>query len=156
MFALFSLSKKEGCENLAKVVAKHRDILATSGTAEYLKSKGIEVKKLSELTGIVEKKTLKTLHPVVFEMIESGEIDLVVVNLYSPSSIENIDVGGVALIRAAAKNYKKVLVVCKPEQYSEVAKNFPKVDKLKLKYACEAFKHTSEYDRIISDWLCKL
>jgi phosphoribosylaminoimidazolecarboxamide formyltransferase/IMP cyclohydrolase len=156
-YAIFSLSRKEGSETLAKVVANYRKILATSGTAIYLRKAKVNVTNISTITKIKESRTLKTLHPKIFEMINKGDIDLVVVNLYPFSenpSLENIDIGGVTLLRAAAKNYDKVLAVCMPEQYEEVIKYFPNVESLRKKFACTAFRITSEYDMIISNWLC--
>ncbi len=156
---MFSLSNKEGCEKLAEIISKYRKIIATGGTANYLRNKGIDVVELSKITGLKEKREIKTLHPWIFEMIYSGVIDVVVVNLYPFSEkpcLNNIDIGGVTLLRAAAKNYEKVLVVCKIDQYSEVIKKFPFIEDLRLKFACEAFKLTSSYDKIICDWLCNL
>ena len=157
VYALFSLSMKKGAEKLAKIIAEHRKILATSGTAKYLRERGIDVINLSEITGIEESKTLKTLHPKVFEMINTGEIDIVVVNLYpfkEKPCVDNIDIGGVTLLRAAAKNFERVLAVCKPDQYSEVVACFPDIERLRKKFACTAFRVTSEYDRAIGEWIC--
>ncbi len=157
VFALFSLSNKSNSEKLAEAISKHRTILATSGTADYLRSKGIEVRNLSEITGIEESRELKTLHPEVFRMINSGEIDVVVVNLYpfeEKPCKENIDIGGVTLLRAAAKNFDRVLAVSSPTQYEKVIEVFPEVEELRLPFACEAFRLTSEYDRAISRFLC--
>ncbi len=157
-YALVSVWDKEGIETLSLKLAECREILATGGTAKYLEEKGVRVKRLSEITGIKESRTLKTLHPKIFKMIEIGEIDIVVVNLYpfeERPCVENIDVGGVTLLRAAAKNFDRVLVVSKLSQYKEVIEKFPDVDELREKFACEAFELVSWYDRAIAEWFCK-
>jgi phosphoribosylaminoimidazolecarboxamide formyltransferase/IMP cyclohydrolase len=96
-------------------------------------------------------------------------IDLVIVNLYpfgktleSPDSrfedlIENIDIGGPCMVRAAAKNHQRVAVVCDPSDYSTVASELKEAGalspKTRTRLAAKAFRHTSEYDRAICDWL---
>jgi len=156
-YALISVHDKRGVEELASRLAEFRVILATGGTARYLESRGVKVRRLSEITGIEESRILKTLHPRVFEMIAKGEIDVVVVNLYPFSEkpcVENIDIGGVTLLRAAAKNFERVFAISKRSQYREVIEKFPDVQGLKRRYACEAFKLVSEYDRLIAEWFC--
>ncbi len=174
-YALISVSDKSGLEDFASKISQYRTILATEGTARYLEERGIKVRRLSEITGIKESKTLKTLHPNVFRMIESGEIDIVVVNLYTfRENFESIDIGGVTLLRFAAKNCSRVLVVCRPEQYREVISFLERNvleskegvnsgstnnesnsgENLRKKFACEAFKLVARYDEQIARWFC--
>jgi len=160
MRALISVSNKEG---IAKFAARLKElgieILATEGTAKYLEEEGIKVRRVSELTGLEESHQLKTLHPLVYEAIFSGEIGIVVVNLYpfeKEPCIDNIDIGGVALLRAAAKNYKSCLAVSRPEQYDEVVETLKKgvTEEFRLKLACEAFEYVAAYDKAIAKWFC--
>ncbi len=121
-------------------------VYATEGTAKYLEERGIEVRRISEITGLVESRTLKTLHPEVFRRIYSGFFDMVVVNLYE----DEIDVGGSAILRAAVKNYKIVLPVSNPKRYDEVVEKIRdnRVDEVfRLKLAIEALEHVIERDR---------
>ncbi|MBL79608.1 MAG: bifunctional phosphoribosylaminoimidazolecarboxamide formyltransferase/inosine monophosphate cyclohydrolase [Nitrosomonadaceae bacterium] len=163
-------------------------ILSTGGTAKELRSAGIDVVEISSYTGFPEilDGRVKSLHPKIhagilaqrdlpshMEIMESmsfSTIDLVVVNLYPFSktisknnctleeAIENIDIGGPAMVRAAAKNYKNVAVVTDPEDYSvvlnEVKSNDCIVSKEYCLYlACKAFSHTAAYDGVISNYL---
>ncbi|NQX80340.1 MAG: bifunctional phosphoribosylaminoimidazolecarboxamide formyltransferase/IMP cyclohydrolase, partial [Hyphomicrobiaceae bacterium] len=151
--ALISVYDKTGLVNLASTL-KNRDvdILSTGGTAEFLKSSGIDVIDVARHTGFPEIMggRLKTLHPKVhggllavrddkeheFDAEHHGivPIDLVVVNLYPfeekisrganfETCIENIDIGGPAMIRSAAKNYESVVVVVDTEDYDKVIKD---------------------------------
>ena len=152
--ALISVSNKE---NLVEFAKKLKDIgytiYATNGTAKFLESNGVEVKRLSEITKLKESKTVKTLHPEVFERIYNGFFDIVVVNLYDPT--EEIDIGGVAILRASAKNYKKVLVVCDVDDYDEVIKKikYGVDEKFKLKLAVKAFEYVIDYDKKVVEIL---
>ena len=164
------------------------ELVSTGGTAQLLKLNGIVVKEVAELTGFPEmmEGRVKTLHPKVHggilarrdrddhvrAMKEHGivPIDMVVVNLYPfeqtvakpgcsmEDAIENIDIGGPAMVRAAAKNHAFVAVVTDPADYR------PLVEKMratggKLAFAeryalaAKAFSHTAEYDGMISSWL---
>ncbi len=162
MRALISVSSKEGvAEFAAKLEEMGIEILATEGTAKHLEERGVKVKRMSELTGLKETHLLKTLHPAVYEAIFSGEIGMVVVDLYpfeENPCIENIDIGGVTLLRAAAKNYRQVLVISSPEQYREVIVNLLKgvTEEFRLKLACKAFERIARYDAAISEWFCSL
>ena len=152
MKVLISSSVKEGIECLAKRLAEMGyEILATEGTADYLQEKGVNALKLSEITGIAESKSIKTLHPKIYEMIFSGEIKAVVVipyNLRENPCRENIDIGGISLLRAAAK-------AGVPAAYD--LKSFQKLVEVlegKKRYnAAEVVRFTSEYDRTIAEWL---
>lgn len=166
-----------------EIINKGYKLLATSSTARYLRDKGFVVYETSEFTGFSELigGRVKTLHPKIFAGILARRnnpkdmedlerenipvIDIVVCNLYPFSQViskrettleealENIDIGGVTLLRAAAKNFPYVLVVPSPKFYKDVIEylregkddiNFRK------KMAIEAFSITSEYDNIIS------
>ncbi len=163
------------------------EIFSTGGTAAVLKKSGVKIREISEVTGFPEMLDgrVKTLHPIVHagilakrdkkEHMETlkkhniGKIDIVVCNLYPfeetiqkskvniEEVIENIDVGGPTLIRAAAKNCKDVIVVTNPKQYDMVLKNLRSNKEIDLKererLAVEAFTHTAQYDSIISQYL---
>ncbi len=120
MKALISVSDKRYVEKLAKELLKMGyEIYATDGTSDYLERYGLNVKRISHITGL-RGGDLKTLHTEVFRMILSKKFSLIVVNLYE----DKVDVGGVALIRAGIK--AGIPVVCYPEDYDRV------VDDLKM------------------------
>src|SRR5436190_8164122 len=148
--ALISLSDKSGLDELAAGLARYGvEIVSTGGTAAILRQKGAAVRDISDLTGFPEMMDgrVKTLHPKVHgallgvrdnpehaaAMEEHGiaAIDLVVVNLYPflqtltsgadrDTIIENIDIGGPAMVRSAAKNHAFVAVVTDPADYAEL------------------------------------
>jgi phosphoribosylaminoimidazolecarboxamide formyltransferase/IMP cyclohydrolase len=164
------------------------EILSTGGTAQLLKLNGVVVAEVAAHTGFPEmmEGRVKTLHPKVHggilarrdnpdhvkSMAEHGiaPIDMVVVNLYPfaqtvakpgvtmEDAIENIDIGGPAMVRAAAKNHEFVAVVTDPADYGPLIAKL-KADKGKLAFderfrlAAKAFSHTAEYDGMISNWL---
>src|SRR6185295_5967691 len=164
------------------------EILSTGGTAQLLRLNGIVVKEVSEHTGFPEmmEGRVKTLHPKVHGGIlarrdksdhlksmqehDIPQIDMVVVNLYPfeqtvakpgcsmEDAIENIDIGGPAMVRAAAKNHAFVAVVTDPADYASLAAKMKSTGG-KLSFAeryalaAKAFSHTSEYDGMISSWL---
>lgn len=166
------------------------EIISTGGTMKAIRAAGVPVTYVSDLTGFPEimNGRVKTLNPKIHggilavrdnpehvkQMQENGiaPIDMVVVNLYPFKStirkanvtlaeaIENIDIGGPAMIRAAAKNFKYVTVVTNPDTYKEIAKMIAEtggVDyKTRLKLATEAFAHTADYDLMITDYLSNL
>ncbi len=161
------------------------EIISTGGTYKLLKENGLKVKEVSDVTGFPEMLDgrVKTLHPKIHAGIlarrdipahmaairEKGisPIDMVVVNLYPfkqtvlkegatlDEIVENIDIGGPSMIRAAAKNYKSVAVVTSPDQYApilEQLKNGGELDeKLLSKLMAEAFIVTAEYDAMIAE-----
>jgi len=163
------------------------EILSTGGTADVLSKNGIPLKEVSDITGFPEMLDgrVKTLHPVIHAGILAkrddkkhmdtlkkhniNTIDLLVCNLYPfektiqkpkvdmEEVIENIDIGGPTLIRAAAKNYKDVIVVTNPGQYNSVLKSLKEKGELSIgekeKLALDAFAHTAQYDSIISNYL---
>ncbi len=181
MKALLSVYKKEGIEEIAKVLKeKGWEIYTSSGTMKYLEEKGIKTGSLSSLgvetEGILGGR-IKTLHPKIFEKILAREEDdieifsLVVVNLYpfekvvkkegatEDEIIENIDIGGVALIRAGVKNYKRVTVVTDPDDYKKVAGLIKEKNEIpleeKIKFAKKAILYTSWYDSLIYEFFSR-
>lgn len=167
------------------LVEKEYEILSTGGTARLLEEHKIKVKKISEYTNFEEimDGRVKTLHPKIYagiladrdnddhrheiQKLEYDFIDIVVVNLYPfkeviskpgvtmDEAVENIDIGGVTLIRAAAKNFKHVVVVTEPDDYKLIIENLNKYGEIDLKMrkelAVKAFKVTKEYDDTISN-----
>jgi phosphoribosylaminoimidazolecarboxamide formyltransferase / IMP cyclohydrolase len=166
------------------------EIISTGGTEKRLLEEGIEVIPISDITGFKEMLDgrVKTLHPHIHgailadrtkpehlrELEELGitSIDLVVVNLYpfaetisNPDStladaVEQIDIGGVALIRASAKNFHSVAIVTDPTRYSglllEMRQNNGEVSmETRQAMAAEAFRHTSDYDNAINSYLAR-
>jgi len=189
MRAIISVYKKEGIDTLAKALEKlGYEIISTGGTARYLKERGIKVKEVSEITGFPEilEGRVKTLHPVVHggilfrDWVEKDKeeiqkhgikpIDVVVVNLYpfeeklkegltDKDLMEFIDIGGPTLIRAAAKNFFRVVVLVDPEDYDWVIEKLKKgnltlQDRAYL--AWKAFSHTAYYDGVISQAFKKM
>ena len=162
-------------------------LLSTGGTAKLLAEAGLPVTEVAEHTGFPEMLDgrVKTLHPKVHggllarsdlpahvaAMEQHGieRIDLLVVNLYPfkqtiekpnvtlAEAIENIDIGGPAMIRAAAKNFKFVTVVTNPSRYDEIAASVAKDGcvhgMLRMQLAQEAFAHTAKYDDCIQNYL---
>ncbi len=179
MRALISVSDKTGLENFAKeLVSLGFEIVSTGGTYRYLVDREIPAKKVEDLTKFPEilNGRVKTLHPHIHGAILARKeedlkklgiepIDMVVVNLYpferfvdesEEKLIENIDIGGVALLRAAAKNYHRVIVICSVEQYGEVLEKL-KSNKVDLEFrrelALKAFATTAMYDSLIYNTL---
>ena len=163
------------------------ELLSTGGTREHLEKSGLQVRDIAEYTGFPEMMDgrVKTLHPKIFggilcrrdreddldSLASHGilPIDLVVVNLYPfrktiarpdvtrELAIENIDIGGPSLVRAAAKNSRFVAVVTSPDQYAEVIAELNRgngslTQNLRNRLMAAAFAHTAEYDLAISDY----
>ncbi|RLI75186.1 phosphoribosylaminoimidazolecarboxamide formyltransferase [Archaeoglobales archaeon] len=154
MKALISVYDKNSVLELAKEISKKYEIIASDGTAKFLNWNGIDAKPISEIVEIKQTNWIKTLHPKIYEMIFNGEIGMVVVDLYpfeKEQSIENIDIGGVALIRAAAK--ANCIIVSSKKQYREVIKKLNNIDEeFKQKLIVEAFLRVAEYDIAIAKW----
>lgn len=163
------------------------EILSTGGTANKMREAGVAVKDVSAFTGFPEMLDgrVKTLHPKVhggilnqrqndnhrLQCSEYGieNIDLVAVNLYAfektvadpncglAEAIENIDIGGPTLLRAAAKNFHDVTVIVDPQDYelvvSEIEENGNTTLKTRFYLATKVFAMTSQYDTAISQWL---
>ena len=185
--ALISVSDKTGLVEFAKALADRGvELVSTGGTANALSEAGLTVRDVSDLTGFPEMMDgrLKTLHPKVHGGLlairenpdhdaaskEHGiaPIDLLVVNLYPfeetiarkaaySDCIENIDIGGPAMIRAAAKNHASVAVVVDPEDYPLVLGELRAHDggtclRIRKKLAAKAYARTAAYDAAISNW----
>lgn len=183
--ALISVSNRAGIVDFAKgLVAHGLTILSTGGTAKALRDAGMNIVDVSKYTGFPELMDgrLKTLHPLVHGgilgkdehrpvMEEYGmySIDVVAVNLYPfektiakpectlDEAIENIDIGGPTMLRAAAKNYARVAVVCDPEDYSRVLEEMRRNDgevtaRTHLVLAQKVFEHTAGYDKLIAEY----
>lgn len=167
--ALISVANKDGIVEFARALkALHFDIIATGGTHKLLQDNGIEAIKIIDYTGGSESDRVKTLsRRIAKEILETGEIGLVVCNLYPffaqkdkslDEMIEFVDIGGVTLIRAAAKNYKHVGVVYDPKQYNEVIKHLKDSKftiECRLDFARKAFDYIAWYDAIIADYFTK-
>jgi phosphoribosylaminoimidazolecarboxamide formyltransferase / IMP cyclohydrolase len=187
--ALISVSDKSGLVPFAQVlVAGGVEILSTGGSAKALRDAGVAVKEVSEHSGFPEildgrvKTLVPQIHGGILGRRDNAEhllqmathaiapIDLVAVNLYpfeatvaqgssEDACIENIDIGGPALIRAAAKNHDFVVVLTEPEQYAAVlaewqqhgGTTFP----LRRRLACEAYARTAAYDAAIATWFAE-
>jgi len=185
--ALISVSDKTGLAEFARALAGHGvELVSTGGTAKALKDAGLKVIDVSELTGFPEMMDgrVKTLHPKVHggllairgnaehaaAMAGHGikPIDLVVVNLYPfeatvakgagyDDCVENIDIGGPAMIRAAAKNHADVAVVVEAEDYAAVLAELSQHGGattlgLRQRLAAKAYARTAAYDAAISNW----
>ena len=184
--ALLSVSDKTGVVDFARaLVAMGIDLVSTGGTAKALRDAGLAVTDVADLTGFPEMMDgrVKTLHPAVHGGLLAlrddadhlaamaahniAPIDLLVVNLYPfeatvargadyDTAVENIDIGGPAMIRAAAKNHAHVAVVVDPEDYAPVlgalgAGGLPYV--LRQSLAATAYARTAAYDAAVSGWM---
>ena len=187
--ALLSVSDKTGLVELARrLAAKGVELLSTGGSARTLREAGIAVTEVSDITGFPEimDGRVKTLHPKVHGallgrrgtddavMAELGiaPIDLLVLNLYPfeatvakpdctlEQAIENIDIGGPAMLRSAAKNWNDVAVLTSPAQYDAALEEIEAQGGLtratRFKLAVAAFNDVSSYDGAISDYLSAL
>jgi phosphoribosylaminoimidazolecarboxamide formyltransferase / IMP cyclohydrolase len=185
--ALLSVSDKTGLADFARSLRRHGvEILSTGGTAKLLREEGIEVTDVAEVTGLPEMMDgrVKTLHPKIHGAllaVRENEahlkaladhsihpIDLLAANLYPfeqtiesgggfDAGIENIDIGGPAMIRAAAKNHDGVAVVVDPADYARVlaqmdAHGGATTLSLRKELAARAFARTAQYDAAIASW----
>ncbi|HEX6349575.1 MAG TPA: bifunctional phosphoribosylaminoimidazolecarboxamide formyltransferase/IMP cyclohydrolase [Candidatus Dormibacteraeota bacterium] len=184
--ALLSVSNKSGLPAFARGLARlGYEIYSTGGTLKALETASIDARSVTELTGFPEimDGRVKTLHPGVHAGLlarrdrpehlaaldEHGlkPIDLLCVNLYPfvetvaagasfDEALEQIDIGGPAMIRAAAKNFAGVVVVVRPERYAEILQSLGDggvTSAVRKRLAAEAFGHTAAYDAQISAWL---
>ena len=189
--ALISVSDKQGIVEFARSLSQLGiELVSTGGTAALLRENKIAVKDVSELTGFPEMMDgrVKTLHPKIHggilalrdnpehvsKMKEHGivPIDLVVVNLYPFEAtvargasfeeiVENIDIGGPSMVRAAAKNHQHVGVVVDPEDYDAIiaeltSNNGSLAPETHFRLFCKAFQHTAHYDGAISNYFSSL
>lgn len=185
--ALLSVSDKVGLADLAVALVRHGvELVSTGGTAKALRDAGYAVRDVADLTGFPEMMDgrVKTLHPSIHGGILAvrddgahvaamdahgiGAIDLVVVNLYPflqtvmsgagrDDIIENIDIGGPAMVRSAAKNHAFVGIVTEPADYDAViteldANGGATSLALRKRLAATAFAHTATYDSMIAQW----
>lgn len=188
--AVMSVSSKDGLSDLALFLKDQNvEILSTGGTKKYLAEIGANPIEVSSYTGFPEimDGRVKTLHPKIHGGIlnirDNAEhqeamkkhnispIDMIVVNLYPfvevvskgctfEDAIENIDIGGPSMIRAAAKNFKYVTVVTDPKDYALVIKNMKQNDgatteEMRLYLAKKVYALTSNYDKAIVEYLSK-
>ena len=188
--ALLSVSDKTGLIELARALAaRNVELLSTGGTAKAIREAGLAVRDVSELTGFPEimDGRVKTLHPkvhggllgrrgvddAVMDEHGIGAIDLLVLNLYpfekvsaDPQArfediVENIDIGGPAMLRAAAKNFAFVAVATDPAQYPDLLAELDDNDgalsaKTRFALAVDAFNRVAQYDARISDVLSSI
>jgi phosphoribosylaminoimidazolecarboxamide formyltransferase / IMP cyclohydrolase len=186
--AILSVHDKTGIIDFAKgLTTLGWTLLASGGTAKLLRENKLEVTEVADYTGSPEilGGRVKTLHPAIHggllarpaeedhqQLIDLGwdYIDIVAVNLYPFEQtiaradvsygevIENIDIGGVTLIRAAAKNHERVTLVCDPADYKSVLDALQKGEipfEIRKALAVKGFKATAHYDTIISGYLDK-
>lgn len=185
--ALLSVSDKTGILEFAQALSKlDIELLSTGGTARLLREAGLKVTEVSEHTGHPEimDGRVKTLHPkvhggilgrrdqdqAVMQEHQIVPIDMVVVNLYPfketvakpdcslEDAIENIDIGGPTMVRAAAKNHKDVAIVVNANDYTRVLEEMHSNEqslthKTRFELAVAAFQHTAEYDGMIANYL---
>lgn len=188
--ALLSVSDKTGIVNFASELSRRGvEILSTGGTAKLLSESGVKVTEVSSHTGFPEIMAgrVKTLHPKIHGgllgrrgeddavMDEHGiePIDLLAVNLYPfeqtvakpdctlADAIENIDIGGPAMLRAAAKNHAAVTLVVEPEDYERVLADMEDHDnatseQLRFELAAKGYAHTARYDGMIASFLTRV
>lgn len=165
------------------------ELISTGGTEQAIRGAGLPVKNISEVTGFPEclDGRVKTLHPAVhggilavrgnashmsqLEALKIETIDFVIINLYPfkatvknpgvqfEEAIENIDIGGPAMLRSAAKNHKDVVVVIDPADYSRVIEAIERCGEVdydtKYDLALKVFQHTAHYDAMIASYLVK-
>jgi len=179
--AILSVSDKTGIIELAKALRERGvELLSTGGTAKHLTDAGVDVTPISKWSGAPEilGGRVKTLTPKVFGSIlydranpahvaeAPSKIDLVVVNLYPfeatvakdavtvDEAIEQIDIGGPSMLRAAAKNHKHVLPLCDPSLYGELLRQIDDIsDDFRRRCAVAVFEKTSKYDAAIARFL---
>ena len=180
--------KRDIVEFARELVEMGYEVISTGGTAELLAGADVEVTGISEITGFPEclGGRVKTLHPAVhggilairdnqshmqqLNELNIDPIDMVVINLYPfketilkpgvsmEDAVENIDIGGPAMLRSAAKNHRDVTVICDPDDYGHIVEEIK--DRgvsvgTRYRLALKAFEHTAAYDALIADYLRK-
>jgi phosphoribosylaminoimidazolecarboxamide formyltransferase/IMP cyclohydrolase len=188
--ALLSVSDKTGLKELAAALSQQGcKLISTGGTARFLRDSGFAVTDVSEVTGFPEimDGRVKTLHPKIHGALLSvggnaeheaaralhgiGIIDLLVVNLYPfehtlaggaerEDIVENIDVGGPAMMRAASKNHERLSVLADPADYGDFVARLQAGDgtidlATRKRLAAKAFAHTASYDMAIANWMAQ-
>lgn len=189
--AVISVSSKANLSDISLFLKGYDiEILSTGGTWKYLESIGVNPIEVSNYTGFPEimDGRVKTLHPKIhggilnirdnadhqkaMETLSIRHIDMIIVNLYPfkeviskgctfEEAIENIDIGGPSMIRAAAKNYKYVTVIVDPDDYPKVMENIKThngetTEDLRFYLAKKVFSITSDYDNAIFSYLSKI
>ena len=187
--ALISVSDKSGIADFARQLAQRGvELLFTGGTAKQLAEHGVAVTEVADYTGFpaLMDGRVKTLHPKIHDgllgrrgvddraMAEHGiaPIDLLVVNLYPfqavianpdadlATALENIDIGGPAMLRGAAKNHAHVTVIVDPADYARVLDDMDRhggaTPATRFRLAVKAFEHTAQYDGAIANHLGRL
>lgn len=184
-------NKKDIVEFAKALTRMDVEILSTGGTAKALRDASVSVKEVSEYTGFPEMLDgrVKTLHPKIhggllcrrdnpkdmeeIKMHGIDIIDMVVVNLYPfketiskpgvtfTEAIENIDIGGPAMLRSASKNFQDVTVIVDPSDYKKIIREMKKLKggisyKTRLGLAKKVFKRTFQYDKAIAAYLAKV
>lgn len=178
--ALISVAVKSNLEIALKNLHGKYEIISTGSTANLIEELGYEVKRVSDVIKFEEilGGRVKTLHPNIhggilsrrtpedtaeLEKHEIVDIDVVICNLYPfeqtilregvelAQAIENIDIGGVTLLRAAAKNFQHVSIICNPDDYQVLGQEITEQERCVL--AAKAFEHTAYYDVLISNYL---
>ncbi|MEM8771709.1 MAG: bifunctional phosphoribosylaminoimidazolecarboxamide formyltransferase/IMP cyclohydrolase [Pseudomonadota bacterium] len=186
-WALISVSDKEGVAGFAQRLSEAGfGLISTGGTAAALRKVGLEVRDVADITGFPEMMDgrVKTLHPRIhggllglrgenahvraMEEHDIPLIDIAVINLYPfqetlakgadfATCIENIDIGGPAMVRASAKNHRHVAIVTDPDDYdvvaSEVEQDGAVSDGTRMRLAQKAFAMTAAFDAAVSNWL---
>lgn len=189
--ALLSVSDKSGIVEFAKSLGElGLELVGSGGTAQSIRNAGLAIEEVSNITRCPEMLggRVKTLHPAIHggilakptdsdvkevEDLDYRLIRVVVCNLYPfvktvaapdvtpEEAVEKIDIGGVTLLRAAAKNFARVTVVCDPDDYSSVIEEMRNsatkntTEETRKRLAVKAFNHTAEYDAAISDYFRK-
>lgn len=187
--ALISVSDKTGIVELAQaLIHQGVELLSTGGTAKLIAEQGIAVTEISDYTGFPEMMAgrVKTLHPkvhggilgrrgideAVMQEHDIAAIDLVIINLYPfqqtvanpdcslEDAVENIDIGGPAMVRAAAKNHASVSIVVDPSDYAlllqEIETEGGVGDATRFSLAIKAYEHTAQYDGAIANYFGRL
>ena len=188
--ALICVSNKDGVVDFSRGLAElGYEIISTGGTYETIKEAGVPVRKVADITGFPEilDGRVKTLHPKIhggilacrtpehLAELESNQItpiDIVAVNLYPfretvarpgvtlEDAVENIDIGGPTMVRAAAKNHQYVVIAVNPARYEDILSELRGTgtvsQETRFKLACEAFTHTAAYDSMVSAYLSGL
>lgn len=189
MIAIISVYDKHGIVEFAQVLSKSGlQLVASGGTSKQLKQAGLDVVDVADITKCQEMLAgrVKTLHPAIHGGILATDkpedvaemqannyayVSVVVCNLYPfvkatsnpdttiAEAVEQVDIGGVTLLRAAAKNHTRVTVVCDPNDYKMVSEQFDweqnTTPELRCQLAVKAFEHTCQYDGHISDYFRK-
>ena len=185
--AIISVFHKEGIESIARKLAGNGwEILSSGGTAKYLQAHNIKVLEIAEITKFPEilDGRVKTLHPLVFgpilakktpqhlgqlQQLSISKIDLVIVNFYPFEEalqkkdqgidfmVENIDIGGPSMVRAAAKNFQNTIVIVERQDYQPIVEKLLENGDISLEerksLAQKAFAYTSFYDSLIAGYL---